>query len=588
MTRSAMLSSLFRRAQAELAAGRTDAAFDLLRTAPDLADDSDALQAFVSLGLRTGRPGVVQRRLQELLAARPADANVLGAAAAITHEAGDPRGALALAARALQSNPAQRVAAPIVVEALANSLQISEAIRVSEACLKRDPGVWGVRLARVFAWMSAGEGARALADAEIASAEAPHSLPARMNRALAALYLDEPADVTHGRHVSVAAGIPGLPGAAMRARDPWRTGARALRVGFVSADLRRHPVGLFMTPLLRNFERGRVESFVYSDASPDAHTAALRGLAHAWHDCRARSDADLFGLIQRDAIDILVDLGGYTAGARPRLFATRCAPLQAAYLGYFHPTALACMDGLIGDEPTLDAAATGARERLLRLPTHLLCYEPPADAPAVRPRAPGAVRFGSFNHLAKLSPSTVALWARTLHACPGSTLTLCALGLADDGVRAQIARRFAAAGIDPSRLNLLRPERDPVRFLELYASIDIALDPLPFNGGTTSLQALWQGVPVLTLPGERMAARLGASMLQAVGLDGFVARDADDFVAIAERRAADVASLAALRSGLRDRMCASGLTDGARFTNAFTDLLERFAADPGAASGDNR
>lgn len=573
-----MTTGLIRQARTEVASGHIDAAFALLAAAPALADDAGALQMFVSLGLLSGRHAIVRQRLQHALASRPADAGLLGLAAAAAHTAGDGRAALVHASRALVVDPAQRLAAPIVVEALANALQVSEAIRISEACLRLDPDASGVRLSRLFAWLCAGESARALVDAEIARVAMPHSLPARMNCAMVALYLDEPAPTTLARHAAVAASIAGLPGKAMLSRKPYQTGARPLRMGFVSSDLRRHPVGLFITPILRHLDPGRVHAVVYSDGEADAHTAVLRALAPDWHDTRGQSDASLFDLIQQHHIDVLVDLCGFTAGARPSLMATRCAPVQVGYLGYLHPTGLAAMDGLVGDGETLDAARPHGFEAPLRLARHMLCYEPPAEAPPVLQRTAGAIRFGSFNHLAKLSPATVALWSRLLLACPGSTLVLCALGLSDPGVNILVTRRFAAAGIDAARLILLPPETDPARFLARYAAVDIALDPLSFNGGTTSLQALWQGVPVLTLPGQRMASRMGRSMLRAIGLDDFVARDEADFVRIACRFAEDPATLATLREGLRERMRDSGILDGARFADAFSGALEVFAA----------
>lgn len=572
-----MTTNLIRDARAEIASGRLDVAVALLDAGPNLDQDPDALQLFTSLGLRTGRHALVRQRLQAALATRPDDSGLLGLAAAAAQAAGDKRAALEHAARALAADPAQRFAAPIMVEALANALQVSEAIRVSEACLRLDPAAWGVRLARIFAWLSAGESERACADAELARAAAPESLPARMNCAMTALYLDEPAQATFARHAAVAAGIAALRGKSWRPRTPYAPGLRPLRVGFVSSDLRRHPVGQFIAPVFRHLDPRRAHAVVYSDGAADAHTAVLRALAPDWHHTGGEADAALFDRIQDDRIDVLVDLCGYSAGARPSLFATRCAPTQVGYLGYLHATGLAAMDGLLGDAATLDAAHPDGFEQPLRLPGHLLCYEPPAEAPAVVPRAAGAVRFGSFNHFAKLSPATVDLWSRLLHACAGSTLTLCALGLADPGVRVLITRRFAAAGIDAARLVLLPPETDPARFLARYAAIDIALDPLPFNGGTTSLQALWQGVPVLTLPGERMASRMGRSMLRAIGLDEFVARDAADFVRIGMRFAEDMAALTPLRAGLRERMRGSGLLDGARFADAFTGALEQFA-----------
>ncbi|MDQ3206806.1 MAG: hypothetical protein M3Q40_09970 [Pseudomonadota bacterium] len=573
-----MTTSLTRQAERELAAGRVVAAFELLAGAPGLADDLQALQMFAALGLRAGRHVQVRERLEAAVTQSPEDPVRLGLAAAVAHATGDRTAAIGYAGRAIERDPAQTLAAPIVVEGLAEALHVSDAIRVSEACLQRDPGAWGVRLARVFAWMLAGESARALEDAELARAAAPQSLPARMNAGLASLYLDEPAITTLARHASVAAEIPGLRGLKMEERPPYRAGQRPLRIGLVSADLRRHPVGMFIAPLLRHLAPQRVETVAYSDAEPDAATAALRPLAWRWHDTAGLADAALFERIQDDRIDVLVDLGGYTAGARPRLFATRCAPVQLGYLGYLHPLGLKTMDGLVGDTDTLDEQAAEGFEDSLRLATHMLCYEPPAHAPGVLPRAQGPLRFCSFNHLAKLSPATIGLWGRVLQGCPGSTLTLCALGLADAGVRLQLTRRFTAAGVEPDRLKLLPPETDPARFLALYEGADIALDPLPFNGGTTSLQALWQGVPVLTLPGKRMAARMGRSMMKAIGLPEFVARNEEEFVRIATRLGADPAPLAAVRAGLRERMRAAGITDGARFAEGFAAAVEDFAS----------
>lgn len=570
-----MTSELMRLAQREIAAGRPVAALTLLEMAPTLAFDAGALQLFAMLGIQTGRHELVRRRLDALLLERPDDPALLGLAAAVAQAAGDRRSALIHAEQALKRDPAQPFAAPLVVEALSDALHLSEAIRISEACLKRDPHAWGVRLARVFAWMAAGECERALADAEHARAAAPHSLPARMNYAMASLYLDEPAAQVRARHALVAAEIPVLPNRKMVRRERFERGVRPLRVGFVSADLRRHPVGLFIEPLLRHLDPRRAQAIVFSDTQPDAHTDRLRNLVTDWHDTRPLRDEALFDLVQARKVDILVDLGGYTAGARPRLFATRSAPCQIGYLGYLHPLGLPAMDGIVGDSVTLDAASDAGFERPLRLARHLLCYSPPSYAPPVLPREPGPIRFGSFNHLAKLSPATVQLWGEVLEACPGSTLTLSALGLSDAGVRALVERRFAAVGVDRARLRLLPVELDPQRFLAQYQAIDIALDPLPFNGGTTSLQALWQGVPVLTLPGDRMASRLGGSMLRSLGLDEFVASDRAAYLRIARGFASDPSGLAPIRDGLRERMLDSGITDGRAFSEAFLDCVEQ-------------
>jgi predicted O-linked N-acetylglucosamine transferase (SPINDLY family) len=282
--------------------------------------------------------------------------------------------------------------------------------------------------------------------------------------------------------------------------------------------------------------------------------------------------------IQDDAVDVLIDLSGHTFGSRPQLLSSRCAPLQLTYLGYLFDTGLAGCDGVIGDAATLPEGSHSAR-RPLRLPGSFLCYLPPAQTPPVVERAAGAAPiFGSFNHLAKLSPQTVALWSRVVNVVPHSRLVLCALGLADAGVRDRIRARFAASGLEPERLELRPPNTDPVSFLAQYGDIDIALDPLPFNGGTTTLQALWQGVPVISCPGERMAARSGLSILDTAGLSRLIAADHDQFVAIASALASDFAWRQELRQTLRQTLGDVGLTDARRFAQAFAGLLEATAA----------
>lgn len=571
-----MSSPIVIQARQELAAGRMASALSLLDRAPTLLADNEALQMLAALAVQAGQAPLALRQLDAALAVRPDDARLHSLAAATAHVAGDAERTRLHADRAFALDPGEEIAASLLVELFADRFEVSSALRIAAACLQRNPRAWGVRLARTFAWMSAGEAGRALEDAEAARQAASHSLPARQNAAMCALYLDEPAAQTLARHQSVARSIRGLlPGKRMVEREACAIGTRPLHVGFVSPDLRRHPVGLLLAPLLRHLDRQRIHAIAYSDSAPDAHADVLRGTFAEWRESRHWPDTELFDALQRDRVDVVIDLAGYSSGGRPGLFATRCAPVQLGYLGYLHATALPEMDGLIGDAVTLPPdAALPERETPLRLPGHLFCFEPEADAPEIAARGPGPIRFGSFNHLAKLSPQTVRLWARLLQDIPDATLTLCAMALADEGVRMATWARFNAAGVDPARILMLPPELDTARFLARYADIDIALDPLPFNGGMTSLQALWQGVPVLTLPGQRMASRMGASLMRALDLDRFVAADADDFVQIGKTLAADLDALAALRAGMRGRMRDHGLLDGVRFADGFASVLE--------------
>jgi predicted O-linked N-acetylglucosamine transferase (SPINDLY family) len=575
----AVSSPLVNQAKQEFASGRLARALELLTTAPDLHDDPEALQLLAVVALQVGQGDRALQALQAALVKHPEQAKLHALAAAVAHASGDLDRARRHAERAFALDAGEEISASILVEQLAELFDITSALTIAAACLQRKPDAWGVRLARVFAWMSAGEAQRAMEDAEFARIKAPQSMPAKQNVAMCALYLDESAEQTLARHQSVAGSIRALPGKRMAGREPYAGSDRPLRVGFVSPDLRRHPVGLLMAPLVQHLDPQRIHAIAYSDGIADAHSEQLKPSFAQWRDSMGWTDAALHDELQRDAVDILIDLAGYSSGGRPGLLATRCAPLQLGYLGHLHATGLAAMDGVIGDRVTLpDDVRLPDKEAALCLPGHLFCFEPDREATFVHPRGDGPIRFGSFNHLAKLSPATVRLWARLLQEIPEATLSLCAMGLSDQGVRNATWSRFKAAGIEPERVQMLPPELDTGKFLARYADIDVALDPLPFNGGMTNLQALWQGVPVLTLPGERMAARMGASVMQTLGLDAFIAADADDFLRIGARLANDLDSLAAIRSGLRDRMRDRSLLDGAAFAQGFTTLLEQAAA----------
>jgi predicted O-linked N-acetylglucosamine transferase (SPINDLY family) len=363
---------------------------------------------------------------------------------------------------------------------------------------------------------------------------------------------------------------------ALRARAPYANAPepeRRLRVGYVSPDFRWHAVGDFLMPLLGHHDRAAIELVCYADvAHPDRRTEAFAALADRWRDIVGHGDARVAAQIRDDAIDILVDVAGHTLNNRLAVFARKPAPLQITWLGYPGTTGMAAIDYRLTDAVADPAPAADAlnRERLIRLPVGFQCYQPRQAPPDVAPPpalSGGAVTFGSFNNLAKLNDGVLACWARLLAAVPDSRLLLKFYQLDDAATRARWHDRLVGAGIAPARLRLEPGVANWARHMAVYGEIDVALDPFPYNGTTTTCEALWMGVPVVTLAGEAHAGRVGASLLTRVGLTELIARDPEGYVAAAAALARDRERLAALRAGLRARAAAT-LGDATSFARA--------------------
>ena len=341
---------------------------------------------------------------------------------------------------------------------------------------------------------------------------------------------------------------------------------RRLSVGYVSADLGRHPVGYLLLPVIEAFDRGEAVSTCYATRDlADDLTGSLRGACDAWVDARALDDDALAERIRTDGIDILVDLSGHTAHHRLLAFARRPAPVQATWLGYFDTCGLEAIDYLITDawEVPRDRRQRFIEE-VVTLPAGRFAYRPPAYSPepAGPPsRATGRITFGSFNNLGKATDGVIALWSRVLAAVDGSRLLLKWPSLADPGVAASITRRFSDHGIPSERLSLRGGSPHGLMLAE-YGDIDIALDPFPFSGCLTTLEALWMGVPVITLQGSRPVARQSAAILARLGLDDLVAGTEEDYVSKACSLSAGTERRSDLRKGLRGRMSSSTLLDG--------------------------
>ena len=352
---------------------------------------------------------------------------------------------------------------------------------------------------------------------------------------------------------------------------------RRLRLGFVSGDLRDHPVARFLEPVWRTLDRDRFELLAY-DVQPasDAASARLRELAAQWTNAATMPDAELDSRIRADRIDILFDLSGHTAGGRLPVFARRPAPIQVSWIGYPGTTGLSAMDYRLVDR----IAAPPGRfdhlftERLAYLPfmsvfdrPHNLgeCAEPPM-------LGAGRITFGSFNRVNKLADRTVKLWARVLERIPSARLLIGALP--DPRVAEQLRQRFGAAGIGQERLEL-RPRLELAGYLKLHDEVDILLDTLPFSSGTTANFALWMGVPTLTLAGDSLIQRLGASRMAAARLDAFIAESEDDFVARAVDWSRRPDELARIRAGLREHMQASAAAQATELSRALEDRLRQ-------------
>lgn len=352
---------------------------------------------------------------------------------------------------------------------------------------------------------------------------------------------------------------------------------RKLRVGLLSADLGDHPVARFMRAWLEHRNAEEYELYAYSNmAREDAFVDELRPSFTAWRRVRNMDDAAVDGLIRADGIDVLIDLSGLTGGSRLRVMAARPAPLQMTYLGYPNTTGMGEIDYRIVDDLTDPAgeADAFAAEKLLRMPAPFLCWTPPKDAPEVRGRdASAPFTFGSFNYPGKMSEFTLGLWRRVLEAVPGSRLLLKAKGFDEPKTMGSVQRRLAECGIDLARVEMRGFADGLASHMANYADVDVALDPYPYHGTTTTCEALWMGVPVVSLIGDRHVSRVGLTLLSAVGLPQMAARDPDHYVAIAAMLAARPGPLAALRASLRERMAGSALCDAPGFARKFEGVL---------------
>ena len=532
----------------------------------------------------------------------PGDCAVLTNLAIAQLRAGDPHAAIATAQRAIAIDPGHPLAhaglghalnilqrSAEAREAFARALAIDgedpEILRGMATALvdmgrpswavlallraqARAPQSRAVTMALAQAWMEAGD----LAAARSVRRKASGMLTDERfgSNALMCMQYDPGIDEADATRVARAWGAQAMARAGHRpapVRAP--VAGRRLRIGYVSADFYRHPVGWLGCGAIMAHDRSRVHVTAYaSQTCRDDLTHAIEAAVDSWVPVHGIDDDTLAARIEHDRIDVLIDLSGHTAGNRLGAFARRPAPVQASWLGYFATTGLPAIDHVL-----LDAAhvVPGAQalfvETIVTLPGCRFTYLPPVYAPEVAPPPVlrrGRITFGSFNRGAKINAEVIALWARILAAVQPSELLLKWKSFVDPIVQAGVQAQFAACGIDPQRIRFAGHSTHPAMLAD-YGEIDIALDPFPFCGGLTSCEALWMGVPVVTLPGTRVVSRQTHSVLHAIGHGWLSAPDADRYVAIAAGLAADPERLAALRPALRAAMRASPMGDYAGF-----------------------
>ncbi len=547
---------------------------------------------------RGDKPAEADRLLRVALAVeeRPASLDLLGQ---IRYRLEDFRGASKALSRAVRLAPGH----PGLLVNLATAQQAAGAFEAAETTLReahrlapQDAAVLCALGNLHWARMQQGEAMRRWENALAADPNCTDAQYRLMTAYLAADHLT-PEQVAD-EHRRFGAFVHEKAGEAQRSHPNDRDPNRPLRVGYASGGFRHHPVASFLWGALEHHDPAAVQVYCYSEVlKPDQTTAELRALVEGrggvWRDTLGKPDAEVAEMVRADAIDVWVDLSGHTEGNRLHAFARRPAPVSVTWMGYAATTGVRAIDYRLvdgfTDPPGAEALAT---ERLWRLP-NFLAFRPDPAAPPVETAPPvlrrGVVAFGSFNYSSKVGPQTVRAWAAILHRVPRSRLLLKSVDFADPIKRQRLLQAFEREGVASGRLELRRPSLGFGDHLAQYADVDVALDPWPYNGTTTTCEALWQGVPVVTLCGDRHAARVGASLLTAADpseelADLCVAETVADYIDKAVRLATRFDLLDRLRATMRARLLASPLFDGRALArnleSAYRGMWRRWCAEP--------
>ena len=571
-----MSASTWDRAMAMQAAGRADDAIAMVRVQQRLRPrDPELMNLMAVLLWGTGRLDEALRQAERAVSLQPANGsflNTLGVTLSFMDRLHD---AVAAWERATAVDPRNPLAWISLAGTLPRVGRSGDGVEAGRRGVELDPGSAAARNALAGALKNAGRMDEAVEAAREAVALAPGDARLRSQLLLYMNYASVPADALAREHRAFGAACP-------PARDAARTDpdhGRPLRIGILSGDLKDHSVAFFVDAILDTVPDGSTcaafSTMVAGEG--DAVAARLRGRFAEWVDAWKLTDDALDEAIRARRIDVLVELSGHTSGSRLAALRSAPAPVIVTAIGYPNTTGLPAVGwrivDSITDPPGSEALCT---ERLLRIDPCFLCYRPPEGAPEpVMPPAGAPVTFASFNNAAKVGDECASLWARVLRAVPGSRMLMKSASLAEAAVRDSVAARMAAAGIGADRLELVARTASRAEHLALYSRVHVALDTVPYNGTTTTCEAMWMGVPVVCMLGDRHAARVSASLVAAAGHPGWAAADADGFVATAARLAGDPGGLARIRSGLRAGMAASALMDARAYGARFHEALRR-------------
>ncbi len=591
-----------------------------LRVRPDYFG---ALSNYADLLMKLRRPDDAIAALRRAVAAQPADSEANYKLAYLLAEAGKGDEAERFAQQAVRSNPNFANARALLVNLYLARGSLADAATQAEAALKLRPQWldllfdYGLILKRIARQAEAEAAFRRAIEIDATYVRAYQMLGAvlisqgRIRDALDtfaegrkhsadAFDLESPElfalncqdDITieelFARHVDFGRRLEQSHPARFAAFDNIPDPGRRLRVGFVSADFQYHVVPLFLLPFLEERDRSAIEVYCYSTGdTADSYTERLRALADVWRAASRMPPADVADLIHADGVDILVDLAGHSGTPNLRVFAHRPAPVQATWVGYLNTTGLSRIQYRISDLQCDPPGLTDRfhTEQLLRLPNSQWCYRPfveveyQHEAPFVRN---GHITFGSFNQTVKITSAVRKLWGRILTQAADAKLVV--VGVVDDRAREDLYLDLEQAGVDRARVTMI-PYIAIEEYYRWFGRVDIALDTMPFSGGTTTFDALWMGAPVITCPGARSWSRSAASILTTLGLTECIAESPDDYVRRAVQLAANPARIAQMRQSLRARMLESPLMDKRLFARnmeqAFRQMWQAWCSNPG-------
>jgi protein O-GlcNAc transferase len=575
----------------------------------DMPNDTEVLGILAQAASALGNTMETASLFQTAVRHAPADAGLRCNLSLALARAGDPTGAVAAARDAIALDPMLAEAHANLGHALNDVRDYNGATAAFVACLAVRPEHADALLGLARTQMHLGRPSAAVLALRRAELSAPwlETIQTDLGSALQALGAHEDAMAAHRRAIALAPGkamggsnllmamqyAPAVTEAeALAEAQQWgikasavplvprgpvdRGPERNLRIGYVSADFWSHPVGFLGGAAIGRHKRPDFTVIAYANQTiSDPVTTGIAASVDVWRPILGFGDEAVAHQIVADGIDILVDLSGHTGGNRLGVFARRPAPLQLSWLGYFATTGLPSIDAiLLDDEHIAPGGEARFSEQVVRLPMGRFCYMPRTGMPD--PTPPPAewakvVTFGSFNNTAKLNAETLDLWARVLAAVPDSRLALKWKHLTDPLLTARITEHFVSRGIAAGRI-LLEGAEPHDGLLAAYGRIDIALDPMPFTGALTTCEALWMGVPVVTLPGIRAVSRQTHAILARIGLTCWSAANADEYVAIAAGLAADPVTRQEMRTGLRARMLASPLCDPAGFASGLESV----------------